>query len=233
MAFMPEHALLVMLALLGTCFLGGLAALALAGAWIAGKRDWAKGALAIAVILAGSYFAILIAFSLKSHERVLRVGEQKYFCEMDCHEAYAVAEVSTRKTLGPPGNEIAAKGKFYVVAVKVWFDERTISSRRGNGPLDPNPHEATIVDQSGRRCRISDAGQARLEQVQGKTIPFTTPIRPGESYKTTLVFDLPADVRNPRLYITTEPWLTQFLIGHENSFFHKKVLFELEPQSRA
>jgi hypothetical protein len=53
--------------------------------------------------------------------------------------------------------------------------------------------------------------------------------RPGESYQTTLVFDLPEGVQNPRLLLT-DPWpVNRLLIGHENSFFHKKVYFRLDP----
>ncbi len=89
-----------------------------------------------------------------------------------------------------------------------------------------------MIDDAGWRYAVSPQGQAAFERVHGPAVPFTQPLRPGDSYVTTLVFDLPPTARNPRLYITTEPRFTQFLIGHENSFFHKKVLFDLEPQSR-
>jgi hypothetical protein len=137
--------------------------------------------------------------------------------------------VTTFRTLGTSPNLATARGIFYVVTVKVWFDEGTISTHRGNGPLTPNPHEATVVDDYRRQYAISTDGQAALERDRGPTIAFTQPIRPGEFHTTTLVFDLPADILNPRLYITTEPWLTRFMIGHENSFFHEKVFFELQP----
>jgi hypothetical protein len=49
------------------------------------------------------------------------------------------------------------------------------------------------------------------------------------------VFDLPSDIRNPSLLITEGPWMGRlielFLIGDEDSLFHKKTRFRLEPQS--
>ena len=229
MEFMPQHAPWVFLALLFTGFALAVASIALVGAWLAGMRGWTGKVLVGGIALAGVYLGILLAFSFSSRERVLRSREQKYFCEVDCHEAYSVERVTMSRTLGTSPNQATARGIFYVVTVKVWFDERTISTHRGDGPLTPNPHEATVVDDHGRQYGVSADGQAALERDQGPTIPFTQPIRPGQSHTTTLVFDLPADIPNPLLYITTEPWLTRFMIGHENSFFHQKVYFELQP----
>jgi hypothetical protein len=181
------------------------------------------------MLVLGGYFGLLLVVSFMSHENVLGPGEQKYFCEVDCHEAYSVTGVRTAKTLGLASKPTAAQGVFFVVTVKVWFDERTISTHRGYAPLTPNPHVAAVVDDAGRQYPVSPHGQEALEALQGKSIPFTRPLRPGESYETALVFDLPTAVKNPCLYITTPELVTRFLIGHENSFLHKKVLFQLVP----
>jgi hypothetical protein len=53
------------------------------------------------------------------------------------------------------------------------------------------------------------------------------PLRPGESYFNNLVFDVPADVHNPRLLITDQDPVTRLLIGHESSPLHKKIWFDL------
>jgi hypothetical protein len=53
------------------------------------------------------------------------------------------------------------------------------------------------------------------------------PIRPGDAYETELIFDLPVGVREPRLLITERDPVTHFLIGHENSFLHKKTVMRL------
>jgi len=47
-----------------------------------------------------------------------------------------------------------------------------------------------------------------------------TRLRPGKSYLTTFVFDVPADARNPRLLITDVDLVTRLLVDHENSPLH-------------
>jgi hypothetical protein len=72
-----------------------------------------------------------------------------------------------------------------------------------------------------------------LELTTGTGMPFTTPLRPGQSYTTALVFDLPVDVREPRLLIHEGESITHFIIGHENSPLHKKTAFQLTaPESQ-
>jgi hypothetical protein len=117
------------------------------------------------------------------------------------------------------------------VKVKTWFDERTISKRRTKGlPLTPGPRQVVIVDDQGRRYFPSPDALSVLEQIAGQTTPLTQPLRPGESYTTSLVFDLPSDARNPRLLITNVGVVTRFLVGHEHSPLHKKIYFALAPQ---
>ncbi len=233
MEFMPQMAPLVVLLFLGTCF--GLAVTGLAFLYgLVRRKSWlTKYSLAVGVVGVGLYFTLLLAAALTSREKVLRPGEQKYFCEIDCHVAYSVVDVATTKALGAPPQQATATGTFYVVKVKSWFDQRTISSRRPlNASLRPNPRRVVVVDEQGREYQPSPAGLVALEQVQGKTTLLTQPLRPGESYTTDLVFDLPAGVQNPRLLITDADRISALLVGHENSFFHKKILFVLAPSSR-
>jgi len=56
---------------------------------------------------------------------------------------------------------------------------------------------------------------------------MTVPLRPSENYSTTLVFDLPVDVKNPTLLIREGEFVTHLVIGHENSFLHKKTRFQI------
>ena len=130
------------------------------------------------------------------------------------------------KTLGRDANQVTAQGTFYIVTLKTWFDERTISSRRPKDmPLWPNPRVVHAVDEQGRRFSTSLEGQRAVEA--SGSVPLDQPLRPGESYTTVFVFDLPADSTHPRLLVTALDLLTYLLIGHENSFLHKKVFFRL------
>lgn len=186
-----------------------------------------KGLLALVVVLA-LYLGLMFVFSLRSEEKALARGEEKYFCEIDCHLAYSVVDLKQAKTIGNPPNQAKAAGSFYIVTVKTRFDEKTISARRGYGPLYPNPRVLTVFDEQGRKYNLSTEGQQALELSGGGGTPITTPLRPGETYTTALVFDVPAEVRSPTLLINEE-WLpTRFIVGHENSFWHGQTRFRLD-----
>ncbi|MFQ5723812.1 MAG: hypothetical protein ACE5G6_04910, partial [Terriglobia bacterium] len=127
MAFTPPLSPLVFLAFLGTA-----AALFLAGAAVVvlllrRRFELARKVLWGGLLWAGLYIVVLLGFSFLSREKTLAAGEWKYFCEVDCHLAYSLVDVTTSKTLGEPPNQVTAQGTFYVVNVKMWFDEKTIS----------------------------------------------------------------------------------------------------------
>lgn len=213
-------------------FLGAFAGLCLAGLLalygLASKKvpvfKWSV--LAAAVIPCG-YMGLVVADSLVSPEYVLARGEHKYFCEVDCHLAYSLEEASTAKTLGPELQLRTAAGRFVIVRVKTWFDERTISAHRGNAPLNPGPRRVVLADDAGREYAPFSEAQSALEQMRGKTPTLATPLRPGESYMSDLVFDVPEGARNLKLLIAEPDGLDNALIGHENSPLHKKVWFQL------
>jgi hypothetical protein len=179
------------------------------------------------------YAGALTAFSLSSRERVLARGEEKHFCELDCHLAYSVLNVRKAKTLGVAPEQATAGGIFYVVTVKTRFDEKTVSPRRGDAPLTPNSRVASILDAHGNQFEISIEGQRALASSEGAGMPLTTPLRPGEVYTTDLVFDLPEDAADPRLLIKEGEMVTHFIIGHENSPLHKKTEFSLDETTQA
>lgn len=218
MEFMPQFAPLVVLTFLGAIFGLGVLGLAVLYGLLSGRRVIAKYALMVAAAGVSLYAVLLFVASLASREKILAAGEQKYFCEIDCHVAYSVVDVTPSKTFGPAPVQKAAVGTFYVVKVKTWFDERTISPRRPkDAPLTPNPRKAMVVDDRGHE----------FPAVTQSGTPLTQALRPGDSYTTQLVFDLPDDVRNPRLLITDASPETHFLIGHELSPLHKKIYFAL------
>jgi hypothetical protein len=192
-----------------------------------GRRRRARWAALAAGGLVGTYAALLLAHSALSRPQVARVGEEKYFCEVDCHLAYSVTGVRREKRLGPAGKESGARGVFTIVTVKTRFDERTISPRRGREPLTPNGRRIAVMDAHGSVYGSSPEGAAALTSVGGASTPLTTPLRPGESYTTTFVFDLPDDIQAPHLLLTEDSPVTRFLIGHENSFGHAKTRFRL------
>ncbi len=227
MEFMPEYAPLVVLAFLGSCFALGVTGVVIVYGLARRKRRQILLGLAMALAGAGIYAGLLLVASFSSKERVLSLGEQKYFCEIDCHLAYSVVDVVTTRALGTPPNQVIAAGTFYVVSVKTWFDEKTISAHRGNATLAPNPRRVMVVDDAGRQFASLPEGSKAFELERRKLAPLTRPLRPGESYVTELVFDLPGDAKNPQLLITDADRITSLLIGHENSPFDKEIFFRL------
>ena len=177
--------------------------------------------------VAGVYVGLMLIFSWSSSHRVLLRGQEKYFCEIDCHLAYSVVDVRQAKSLGNPAHPLNASGMFYMIIVRTRFDQTTISSSRGNGLLRPNSRLVAIVDSTGSRFEPSQAAQALVEQSSPEGTPMDSPLRPGESYVSTLIFDLPPAVQAPVLLINEGDWLTRFVIGNENSLAHKKTVFQI------
>jgi hypothetical protein len=204
MNFPAPLAVLGFLAACGGLFLALAAALIF---WFARKPKFAR--LAALVIGTGAvfYFALLFAFSAGSHETVLAQGQEKYFCEIDCHLAYSVVDVKTQ-----PGGR-------YVITLRTRFDETTTSpSRPKDAPLTPSPREVRLVDSAGHQyAPVATSGT-----------PLLAPLKPADSYTTELEFDLPHDATGLRLLLNTTPgWPHKMVIGAENSLLHKKTYFAL------
>lgn len=216
------------LAFLGAGAFTLLLALVAGFLFVTGRRRWAIRALAGIPVLFGLYLVTLIGFSLDSRELVLARGQEKVFCELDCHLAYSVQDVRRAPVLGDSLTGTRARGTFWVVDLRTRFDRDTISPRRPMGAtLRPNPRAVAVVDASGRRYAPSAAAARILDREEGPSTPIDTPLRPGESYVTRLVFDLPAGIRDPRLLVTEAGFPVQFLIGDETSILHRKAWFSL------
>ena len=155
-------------------------------AWFIRKPRIARAMALLVAAGAVVYFSFLFGLSLVSHDSVLNRGQEKYFCEIDCHLAYSVVEVKT---------ESAALTTRYFVTLRTRFDETTISSRRPkDATLTPNPRILRLIDPSARE--YSPAA------VHGT--PLDTPLKPTDSYTTQLEFDLPKGTAAFRLLVTTK-----------------------------
>jgi hypothetical protein len=196
------------LALLGTGFVIFVAAIVLIQSLVVRKMRRAKIVLMAMCAMVALYGAGLLMFSFTSHYKLLARGEEKHFCELDCHLAYSIVNV-TQST--------AASSQNITLTIKTRFDETTISPRRGNGLLTPNSRVLTLFDDRGNRYPpIAQTGT-----------PLMTSLRPGESYTTEIAFSVPSSVKPARLLISEGEWITHFVIGHENSPLHQRTEFQL------
>lgn len=212
---MPPLAPIVILLFLAVIGATVLAAAVLVYA-LARKLPVLRNASVLALVLIPmGYAGLVLAGSLESHDRVLPPGASKYFCEIDCHLAYSVERVERAKTIGPE----RAAGIFTIVTLKTWFDEGTISPQRPkDAPLTPNP----------RRIYMSDAVGHRYPLRGVRSTPLSTPLVPGESYRTELIFDLPDNVREPKLFVGDADPVSSLLLLHEQGPLHRKIWFAIE-----
>lgn len=201
---------LAVVGFLGACGGAVLTILAAGIFWFARKPRFARVSGAVLGVGTVIYFGLLLGFSEASRDTALSLGQEKYFCEIDCHLAYAVTGV-TKQPIG--------KLQDYVVALRTRFDEKTISPQRPkDAPLVPSPREVRVIDRTGHT----------YEPVATSGASLMTPLRPGESYETKLEFRISKDASGLRLLINTVPaWPDRLVIGDENSWLHKKTYFEL------
>lgn len=178
--------------------------------WFARQPKFARASGIVIGIGGVIYLALLLAFSEASRETALSVGQEKYFCEIDCHLAYAVIEVKRQAN---------GESQDFIVTLRTRFDEKTISPQRPkDAPLVPSAREVRVIDGTGHAYQaVASAGASLM-----------TPLRPGESYKTEFEFRIPNNASGLRLLINTVPaWPDRLLIGDENSWLHKKTYFAL------
>ncbi len=227
-AFVPNHAHLVILAFLLTGFVGFVGTMMMLGALLTRRWEPARKIVFALIAMSCLYGVVVLAVSLASSEQTLRAGERKYFCEADCHLAYSVVNVQTAKTLGSGEKQATAAETFYVVTLKTFFDPETTSANRGNGLLYPNLRMIRVLNDAGQNYAPSLEGLKALDVPAGKMVPLDQALRPGDTYETTFVFDVPEATKTPRLLLTDPLPVNWMLIGHENSLLHKKVYFALD-----
>ena len=173
------------------------------------RKSWATKTAGVLVGGAGLYLLLLAGFSVFSREQILPRGQEKYFCEIDCHLAYSIADV---KWVGEGPTRALA------VTVRTRFDEKTTSARRPkDAPLMPNPRKVVLVDAAGNSLVAASVAGT----------PLTTQLIPGQSYLTTFTFAATQALPGKRLLITSTDGPMVLLIGNEMSWGHKKAYFEL------
>lgn len=207
-------------------FLGTLALLAaLLVAWLWGLAKHLPNISRLAIIggvgVAGLYAVLLVGVGVATSDRTLPVGTEKYFCELDCHLAYSVTR------LWQVGG--AKEGQvLWAVSVRTRFDESTISaSRPREAPLTPNPRRVRLQSGDGRQFAPLAGGAERLTALGIGSVPLENPLRPGDSYSTTLLFELPVGAVPSSLDLTEDVFPNRLLIGHEQSPFHGRALLAL------
>lgn len=166
-----------------------------------------------------SYTLLLLVSSIFSEEKTLSFNQPKEFCGFyfDCHMHAAVTGVRKTKTLG----DRTANGDFYIVKVNVSSDAKQATL----GLITVDAH---VVDDQNREFKRDVQAETQL----GEQPPFDRKILPVESFEKEIVFDLSADIKNPRLDIREgygiDHIIEAVLVGDEDSILHKRNYFKLE-----
>jgi len=167
-----------------------------------------------------AYLFLLFCGSFFSVERTLSLGEPKEFCGFyfDCHLHTAVVDVRRTKTIG----DKTANGEFYVLKVKVSSD-----ARRAELGLH-NPQFAVVDADNKKYGRVEDL------TVSGNS--FERKVPAGGAFEDEIVFDLPADIKSPRLDISEGNVVARIIesvvIGDEDSIGHKRNYFKLDASNQ-
>lgn len=164
------------------------------------------------------YVILFLTASIFSEEQNLGLNEPKEFCGfyLDCHLHTSVSDVRKTKTIG----DKTAQGEFYIVKIKVFSDAK-------RAELGLHSPQLYVIDENGRRY-------SRFEEAENPAPPFDQKVPADGSFEKEIVFDLPTDVKKPRLDVAEgigiDKVIEAVLIGDEDSLFHKRIRFNLEPQ---
>lgn len=174
------------------------------------------------------YLGVLLGVSFTSTEKIAGGGEEARLCDLmaDCSRRAAVVGVEKRRTLGTPPQEMISDGMYYLVTVKV-------TSYTQNPSLNPRDLSGVVVDAQDNEYSPFAPGQKYVDNPRGSENPFELRVGPtGGTYKRVLVFDLPRDIEQPALVLQEGSFLEHlvelFVIGDEDSLFHRKTKLLLE-----
>ena len=190
-------------------------------------RTFAGGA----ALLGLAYTGGVIAASAASTEKTLAAGDTKWFCGfyLDCHLGLSIERTETTTSLAGPRGPVTPKGAFHIVTLRLHN-----SAKNPNLDMLLYRPDARIVDAAGRKYDRSPEGEAALATDRPPVLGAETSVghKPVEA---TIVFDLPANVQDPRLMVS-EGWIAARvielgLINDENSIFHKRTLMALDGAS--
>lgn len=178
-------------------------------AYCIGRRRRAAATFGAWLGAVAIYGMALVGVSLASREQVLAPGVEKRFCALDCDLAYSVDEVY-RENHGVPNRDVL------IVRVRV-----------------RNDAEQARIRPSSFRAWLVAAGDARFDPITLPRSEQLADLGPGESRSIPLRFEIPQRIQGLRLAVAEGGWPTRLVIGDENSFLHRKTVFQLHEPLQA
>lgn len=190
-------------------------------ALVAGKKRLRNVLLIVIPLWILIYGVLLIGASFQSRKTYLPNKMAKQFCGfyLGCHLKASVTGIRKTERIG----NLKAQGIFYIVKVKIANDS-------GSKTLAMTNPEALVIDESGRFYSRKEEAEKQLSQAA--FIAFSQPVAPNGSFEKEIVFDVTDTARNLNLSLSDTHGINRlietFLIGDEESLFHKPTLFIIE-----
>ena len=230
--FMPHFAPVIVLLFLGTVLLVGASLLVLFYGAACRSSFFTRLGGGSALTIAAGYFILLGGVSFASSEEVLPPGRWSIFAR-----SIATLPIPSSARNRPPlsarrCNRSPRTENLSLFEQRLGLTERTISAHRGNAALTPNSRKVILIDDAGRSFAPSPEGQTAFTRPSGISTPLTQPLRPGESYTTDFVFDVPKDARELRLLITEDDPETRLLSVTKTVSCTRKSALALVPLHR-
>jgi hypothetical protein len=168
-------------------------------------------AVAILVCLC-AYAVVLVGVSLISETRQLTLGTDK------CFDDWCATVISARSLPETKG----------LVGTKLVAITLGISNRARRAAFHPSQPRVTLVLGLGDTVTPSDAAQREFEKQAGPQESLAKRLVAGDKFQTTLIFTVPAATREASVVLLEGPALiTRVLVGDENSFFHRKMVYPI------
>ena len=184
--------------------------------WMRRRMGTVRKVVIVVLAWLGAYGVTLLTVSATSRAPVLARGQEHCFDEM----CYSIKGSTEAKTLGTN----PANGIFTIVDLQL----RNASSRTAQKPSNP---QLWLVGPDGREFRALVWGKGeKAGQPVGEGQLWDQRTDPGGLEEEWVAFDIPMDIVSPQLVISEGPdFPTKGIIGDENSFFHAKTTFLLQP----
>ena len=175
----------------------------------------AKHTVARLAIFIAIYTVTLVAVSLVTPQKKLRLGDVR------CFDDWCISVVSASRQ--PSIGNVSANGIFYIVTVRV--------SSRSRGRRQREVDVLTyLTDRRGRRFEVSPVGQDALQRAGLASPSVTSFVDPGESIESRLAYDVPNGTTDLGFIKTSYGWFpVRLVIGDSSSFFHRPTVVELGP----
>ena len=159
----------------------------------------------------GVYAVTVVAVSLGSETRPLALGTDK------CFDDWCATVIAARSLPNPSGGD----SKLVAVTLR-------ISNRARQAAFRPSQPRLSLQLGSGESISPSQLAQHEFEQQAGTQEDIARRLLAGESFQTSLVFEVPTATRAASVVILEGPnAITRILLGDENSFLHRKMVYPI------